>query len=212
MFISFEGPDGSGKTTHIRLLADHLRQRGLNVCCTREPGGTGLGDKIRPLVLDHQREPVSPVAEMLLIAAARAQHVELVLRPRLRAGDVVLTDRYIDSSLVYQGHGLDLGWERVQQVNEIAIAGLWPDLTILLMLTPEDAYNRSARSRQADRIESRGQQYYRKVCAGYQLLQQRFPERVRALDVSKPVGLVHAEIIDLVDSCLQQKSSEGDKK
>ena len=210
MFITFEGPDGSGKTTHIRLLADRLRQRGLDILQTREPGGTVLGDKIRSLVLDHQLEAVDPVAEMLLIAAGRAQHVHQVLRPHLQKNGIILSDRYVDSSLVYQGHALGLGWERVQQVNEIAISGLWPDLTILLMLPPEEAFTRSARIRQqADRIESRGPEYYQKVCEGYLLLVKRFPIRVCMLDARQPVGAVHEAIVQLVDSHLKIKSSWG---
>lgn len=208
MFITFEGPDGSGKTTHIKLLADRLRHRGLDILQTREPGGTALGDKIRSLVLDHQNEAVDPVAEMLLIAAGRAQHVRQVLRPHLQKDGTVLSDRFVDSSLVYQGHALGLGWERVQQVNEIAISGLWPDLTILLMLSPEEAFARSARVRQrVDRIESRGLEYYQKVCEGYLLLVKRFPERVWMLDARQPISVVHEAIMQLVDSHLTTRLS-----
>lgn len=203
MFITFEGPDGSGKSTQIRLLADRLHQAGLAVLQTREPGGTALGERVRWLVLDQQQVAVDPVAEMLMIAAARAQHVEQVLKPNLQQGNLILSDRYVDSSLVYQGHALGIGWEQVQLVNEVAISGLWPDLTILLMLSPEEAYRRSTQAgNSADRIESRGLAYYKKVCAGYELLTERFPQRVKRVDASRSVAVIQSEICTIVSTYL----------
>ncbi len=203
MFITFEGPDGSGKSTQIRLLADQLRQAGRIVLLTREIGGTPLGENIRALVQHQDQVAIDPLAEMLLIAAARAQHVEQVIRPSLQQSQLVLSDRYVDSSLVYQGYALGVGWEKVRQVNEAAISGLWPDLTILLMLEPEEAYRRSTAGQLADRIESRGLAYYRQVCAGYALLAERFPERVHAVDASRGVSVIQHEISAIVAAHLR---------
>ncbi len=203
MFITFEGPDGSGKTTQIKLLAEWLQQAGYSVLQTREPGGTALGEQVRSLVLEQGQVQVAPLTEMLLIAAARAQHVQQVLRPELGRFQVVVSDRYIDSSLVYQGYALGLGWEKVLQVNEVAIDGLWPDLTILLMLDPEQAYARSMLTRQADRIESRGLTYYAGVCAGYSLLAERYPERVQQVDAAQSVLEVHDSVRQLVSTYLR---------
>ncbi|MGI6359018.1 MAG: dTMP kinase [Bacillota bacterium] len=204
MFITLEGPDGSGKTTQIKLLADWLRQAGYSVLQTREPGGTLLGEQVRTLVLAQGQMEVAPLTEMLLIAAARAQHVQQVLRPQLSRFQIVISDRYIDSSLVYQGHALGLGWEKVRQVNEVAIDGLWPDLTILLMLTPAEAYNRSVRPHEtADRIESRGLAYYESVCAGYELLAKRYPQRVQKVDAAQSVATVQQSIRHLLSAYLK---------
>lgn len=203
MFITFEGLDGSGKSTQIRLLAEQLRQAGRRILLTREIGGTPLGENIRALVQHQDQVAIDPMAEMLLIAAARAQHVEQVIRPHLQQSQVVLSDRYVDSSLVYQGYALGIGWEKVRQVNEAAISGLWPDLTILLMLEPEEAYRRSTTGQLADRIESRGLGYYRQVCAGYALLAERFPKRVHTVDASRGVSVIQQEISAIVAAHLQ---------
>lgn len=208
MFITFEGPDGSGKSTQIRLLADQLRQAGRAVLLTREIGGTPLGEQIRTLVQHQDQVAIDPLAEMLLIAAARAQHVEQVIRPHLRQSTLVLSDRYVDSSLVYQGYALGIGWEKVCQVNEAAISGLWPDLTILLMLEPEEAYRRSTVGQQADRIERRGLEYYRQVCAGYAHLVECFPGRVRPIDASRSVAEIQHEISAIVAAHLEPSSTE----
>jgi dTMP kinase len=194
-FITFEGPDGAGKTTHIRLLADYLLEHGYQPLVTREPGGTLLGDEIRSLVLGSQAYQTAPMAELLLLTAARAQHISEVLRPQLAGQRLVLCDRYIDSSLAYQGVALGLGWDVVQQVNDLAVGGLWPDLTILLDVPPDVAYQRSSLQRsRPDRIESRGLDYYRQVCAGYQLVAKRFPQRVYTIDATRPVAVVQEDV------------------
>lgn len=202
-FITFEGADGSGKTTHIQRLAAYFGQQGRPVLVTREPGGTKLGNEIRPMVLGKDERNVSPMAEMLLMAAARAQHVSEVLRPGLAEDKLIFCDRYIDSSLVYQGVALGLGLDLVANINDIIVEGLWPDLTILLWVPPEVAYERSILMRQqADRIESRGLVYYRQVCTGYRLIAEKWPERIKVVDANRPVDVVHRDILRLVDSIL----------
>jgi dTMP kinase len=202
-FITFEGADGSGKTTHIQQLATFFGQQGRPVLVTREPGGTKLGNEIRAMVLGDNERNVSPMAEMLLIAAARAQHVSEVLQPGLAEGKLILCDRYIDSSLVYQGVALGVGLDLVANINNMVVDGLWPDLTILLDVPPEVAYERSIlMRRQADRIESRGLAYYRQVCAGYRLIAQKWPERIKVVDANRPVATVHRDIRRVVSSIL----------
>ena len=201
--ITFEGIDGSGKTAQIQLLATRLERQGHSVLLTREPGGTELGNTIRRMVLEQSELQISPMAEMLLIAAARAQHVNEVLQPGLMAGNLILCDRYIDSSLVYQGIALGLGLELVTDINDKIVGGLWPDLTVLLDVTPEVAYKRSIIGRQqADRIESRGLAYYAQVCSGYRLLAQKWPERIRIVDANRPIDVVQQDILAIVNKVL----------
>lgn len=174
-FITFEGVDGAGKSTQLQLLARRLQAAGYTVVTSREPGGTPLGETIRRLLLAREFEP-GIAAEVLLLAAARAAHVEKVIRPALASGAVVLLDRYTDSSLAYQGGASAAGVEAVLQINEFATGGLWPDLTILLDLPVEMAWSRLGR--QPDRMESRGLSYQERVRAAYLQLATRWPERV----------------------------------
>lgn len=210
LFITFEGADGSGKTAQIQLLASQLEQQGHSVLLTREPGSTELGNTIRRMALDQSELQISPMAEMLLMAAARAQHVNEVLRPGLLAGRLILCDRYIDSSLVYQGIALGLGLELVADINDKIVGGLWPDLTVLLDVAPEVAFERSIIGRQqADRIESRGLVYYRQVCSGYRLLAKKWPERIRVVDANRPIDVVQRDILAIVNGMLKGNNRGG---
>jgi dTMP kinase len=182
MFVTFEGLDGSGKTTQARLLGERLRSDGREVVLTREPGGTVLGERIRELVLHGGH--VSPWAEAALYAASRAQHVEEVIRPALERGAVVVCDRYVDSSVAYQGVGRGLGLERVLELNLTAVDGLLPDRTFLLLLDPAAVPDRLDRER--DRIEREGDDFVARVDAGYRELAARFPQRIVALDGALP--------------------------
>jgi len=180
MFVTFEGLDGSGKTTQIRLLAQRLEADGRSYLATREPGGTELGERIRELVLHGGH--VAPWAEAALYAASRAQHVEEVIRPALERSEIVLCDRYIDSSVAYQGVARGLGLERVLELNLAAVGGLLPDLTLLLMLDPGEIAGRLPRDH--DRLESESVDFHARAGAGYRELAERFPERIVMLDAA----------------------------
>lgn len=182
MFITFEGIDGSGKTTQAELLAEHLRGEGREVVLTREPGGTELGERIRELLLGGG--PVSPWAEAALFAAARAQLVAEVIRPALDRGADVVCDRYLDSSLAYQGIARDLGIDHVLELNLPAISGLLPDRTFLILIDPEEAARRSGAD--PDRIEREGADFRARVDSAYRELAGAFPRRVIAVDGSRP--------------------------
>jgi len=180
MFVSFEGLDGSGKTTQAELLKSRLEADGQDVVATREPGGTDLGEQIRDLVL-HGGD-VTPWAEALLYAAARAQHVEEVIRPALDRGVTVLCDRYVDSSVAYQGVARGLGLNRVLELNLAAVGGLMPDRTFLLLIDPEEVPNRLPGDH--DRLERESGSFHACADAGYRELAARFPARIVSLDGS----------------------------
>jgi dTMP kinase len=190
MFVTFEGLDGSGKTTQAELLRTRLEADGEEVIATREPGGTDLGERIRDLVLHGGH--VVPWAEALLYAASRAQHVEEVIRPALSRGAAVVCDRYVDSSVAYQGGGRELGIERVLDLNLSAVDGLMPDTTFLLEMTPEAGLARINRSR--DRIELEDGAFRERAAAAYRELADRFPERIRVLDGGRPVDDLAEEV------------------
>ena len=190
MFVSFEGLDGSGKSTQSELLRARLEADGKSVLTTREPGGTELGEQIRNLVLhgDH----VEPWAEALLYAAARAQHVEQVIRPALERGEWVVCDRYVDSSVAYQGVGRGLGLDRVLELNLAAVGGLVPDRTFLLLLDAADVAGRVGD--QHDRLEREDEEFHRRVDAGYRELAERFPQRIVVLDGTRPQEEIAEEV------------------
>ena len=190
MFVTFEGLDGSGKTTQVDLLRERLEAEGLEVVATREPGGTELGEQIRDLLLHGGH--VTPWAEALLYAASRAQHVDEVIRPALERDAAVVCDRYLDSSVAYQGVGRGLGIDRVLDLNLAAVDGLLPDRTFLLRLDPGEVAARIARDH--DRLEREDDDFRRRVDAGYRELAARFPERIVFLDAMRPVEELAEEI------------------
>lgn len=187
-FITFEGPDGSGKTTQIRRAADWLRSRDVEPVLLRQPGGTPLGEKIRGILLDSRaQDPVSPLAELALMFGDRAQSIHEIIQPALDEGRVILCDRYTDSSEAYQGAGRGLGVERVLAVHRAICNNLQPDLTILLLPDVEKALERAQRRNQRhvqqtgtdeNRFEAEGEAFYRRVHAGYAAIAQREPQRV----------------------------------
>ena len=198
MFITFEGGDGAGKTTQLQLLAAALSKRGYTVVQTREPGGTMLGTQIRELLL--HGGAVSPRAEALLYAADRAQHVASVIRPGLEAGAVVLSDRYIDSSLAYQGGARELG-AGIRAMSEWATEELWPDLTVLLDIPENEGLTR-ADDGQYDRIEAEGREFHRAVRENFLALAAANPERYLVLNARETVADLAAQIIARVETLL----------
>ena len=187
MFVSFEGIDGSGKTTQAQLLAKRLADEGRDVLALREPGGTELGERIRELLIDGPA--MSPWAEASLFAAARAELVAEVIRPAIDRGAVVVCDRYVDSSLAYQGVARGLGVERVLELNLAATGGLLPDRTFVLLLAPKDA-----RRTTNDRIEREDAEFVRRVDDGYRRLVTMFPERCVAIDASRAPDAIAEEV------------------
>ncbi|MBO1901626.1 dTMP kinase [Leucobacter weissii] len=217
LFITFEGGDGAGKTTQVELLAERLAERGLEVVRTREPGGTALGAALRDLLLhgpdaspragidgeDAALPGIDARAEALLYAADRAQHVAEVVRPALARGAAVVQDRYIDSSLAYQGAGRPLDPAEIRRLSEWATDGLWPRLTVLLDVSPELAAERRARSGQrADRLEREAEEFHRRVRSGFLELAAAEPERFLVLDAARSADELHAAILARVESLL----------
>ncbi|MBA2475086.1 MAG: dTMP kinase [Actinobacteria bacterium] len=195
MFVTFEGIDGSGKSTQAELLRESLVREGRDVVAVREPGGTPLGEAIRRLLLEGAG-PTSAWAEASLFAAARAELVERVIRPALELGTDVVCDRYVDSSLAYQGAARGLGVERVLELSLAATGGLLPDSTFLLLVDPIEADRRLGARR--DRIEREGQDFRARVDRGYRELVGRFPDRLVALDGARPPGTIAEEIRERV--------------
>jgi dTMP kinase len=196
MFVTFEGLDGSGTTTQSELLRQHLEEAGRDVVLTREPGGTELGERVRGLVLGDVE--IAPWTEAALFAAARAQLVDEVIQPALERGADVVCDRYLDSSLAYQGIARGLGVDRVLALNLDAIRGILPDVTFLLVVDPEEARRRSGPP--GDRIEREGDAFLREVDGAYRELAGIFAARIATVDASKSVEDVAKEVRDKLPS------------
>ena len=202
MFITFEGMDGSGKTTQMRLLAERLRSAGREVVETIEPGGTPVGDQIRRILLDAANQDLRPTAELLLYFASRAQNVDQVIMPAVRAGKVVLCDRFTDSTLVYQGCGRGLGADIVLALDRIACRGLVPDLTILVDIDLETSLARTrarnAEKRQETRMDEQSVEFHRSVREAYEALAAREAYRFRRVDGRRDVEALARDIWEIV--------------
>ncbi len=198
MFLTFEGVDWSGKSTQAELLAGWLREQGRTVLSTREPGGTPVGEAVRDVVL--HGDEMTPWAEAALYAAARAEHVERALRPALDRGDDVVCDRYIESSVAYQGGARGLGIERVLELNLMVTRGLVPDRTFLVLLDPAEARRRGAG--RPDRIEREGDEFMRLVDEAYRSLAAASPERIVALDGARAPEEIAEEVREHVRALL----------
>ncbi|MDD7409104.1 MAG: dTMP kinase [Anaerovoracaceae bacterium] len=203
LFITFEGPDASGKTTQIDILKKRLENSGMDPLVTREPGGTFVGEKIREILLDKNNAGITPVAEMLLYAASRAQHVSEVIKPALESGRTVISDRFYDSSEAYQGYGRGLG-KMVWRVNEPAVDGIWPDLTIMLMADPDDVKGRRADS-EKDRMDSESLAFQQRVKKGFEAVAERDSDRILRIDAGKSIEEIADEIAAAVERLAGRK-------
>ena len=195
LFITFEGGDGCGKTTQIKLLDEYLRSKGYQTLLTREPGSKGLGIKLREILLNYDGD-VSPRAESFLFLADRAQHVDCIIKPALKNGVIVLCDRHTDSTVAYQGYGRGLDLEQIHNLNSIATNGLKPDLTIVLDVDVETSQKRVGAEK--DRMESAGIEFFERVRKGFLEIAKQEPERVKIVDSTQTIEEIHKQILELV--------------
>ena len=193
LFISFEGADGSGKSTQYRIFAEYLKSLGFNVLMTREPGGTPISESIRSIILDPANTEMSDMTEALLFAASRAQLVSQVIRPAVEQGKIVLCDRFMDSSIAYQGYARGLG-DCVRIINEYAVQGMQPDITFFLDLKPEDGRKRNTAAGKADRMEQQAIEFHEKVYEAYKSLAQIYKDRFVVIDASGSIEEVQERI------------------
>jgi dTMP kinase len=207
-FITFEGIDGCGKSTQLRLLASVLRLRQIDVVATREPGGTPLGQQLRHALLEAEGQ-VDPLAELLLYAADRAQHVRALVRPALSSGHVVLSDRYADATVAYQGAGRGFEPETVAEIVALATGGLKPDLTLLFDLTVAEArarhHNRTRNGRPGDRLDSEDDSFHARVREAYLRIAAAEPARVRIVNASDSIEETHARVLEIVIPYLESR-------
>lgn len=194
LFITFEGCDGCGKTTQLNLLADYLSRKNIDFIVTREPGAKGLGEKLRAILLNYDGE-VSPTAEAFLFLADRAQHIDMIVKPALDEGKIVLCDRHTDSTIAYQGYGRGEDIESIKAFNDVATGGLKPDLTLLFDVDSETSMKRVGKDK--DRMESAGIEFQKRVRAGYLEIAKEEPERVKVLDSRKSIEELHQEVLGI---------------
>lgn len=193
LFITLEGPDGSGKSTIIKRIGKYLKEKDMEFILTREPGGTLIGEEIRDIILDEKNKSMGDETEALLYAASRAQHIHEKILPALEDGKLVLCDRFLLSSLAYQGVGRDLGIERVKAINDFAIRGVYPDLILFFHIDPELTLKRKTSHLGGDRLEQEGAVFHRKVYNGYMELLEKYPENVVVIDARKSIE----EVLDM---------------
>ena len=195
LFITFEGPDGCGKTTQMKLLAEYLEKKGEEVVLTREPGGKGLGEKVREILLNYDGE-VSDRCESFLFLADRAQNIDIIVNPAVKAGKIVLCDRHIDSTVAYQGYGRGLDIERINMLNNLATNGKKPDLTFVFDVDVETSMKRVGKEK--DRMESAGIDFHNRVRQGYLVLAKQEPNRIKVFDATKSIEEIHDEVINIL--------------
>ena len=206
IFITFEGIEGSGKSTQAKLLYHHLKRKNLDCLLTREPGGTRVSEKIRRIILDSGNVTMLPKTELFLYLASRTQHVEEVIRPALAANRIVISDRFSDATLAYQGAGRELPLQVVKQLNELACGSLTPDLTFLLDLSVKEGLSRV---RRADRIEREEEAFHDRVRKEYLKIAQEEGERVMVLDGRRGKEEIHIEIVKIVDSYIKADDAKA---
>lgn len=205
LFIALEGPDGSGKSTIIKLIGNYLKDKGIEFVMTREPGGTLIGEEIRHIVLDEKNTGISDETEALLYAAARGQHVHEKILPSLEEGKLVLCERFVLSSLAYQGVGRGLGIEKVKVINDFAIRGVYPDLILFFYVDPEVTLERKTGNQGGDRLEQEGNDFHRTVYEGYMELLKLYPKNIKVIDATKSIEEVLEQSIKEVEDLLTKK-------
>lgn len=211
ILISFEGIDGSGKTTQINLLKRYLEEKGYEVLVTREPGGTRISEKIRSVILDPENTAMWEITEMLLYASARAQLVHEVIKPAIESGKIVICDRFIDSSLAYQGYGRQISLDYIIKVNNIALDGIMPSLTFFLDIPPEAALKRRLSSSQPDRIEQESLKFYNKVYEGYLSIVSAYPDRIKLINADRDAESIFQEIKKWTEILMDAHGNVGSK-
>lgn len=207
LLITLEGPDGSGKTMQMDLLEQALLAQGYPVLRSREPGGTAIGEAIRGVILDPQYSEMDPMTEALLYAASRAQHVAEKIKPALEKGSIVLLDRFLDSSLVYQGIGRGMTIETIEEINRFATGGLQPDITLMVYIDYEEGLRRKkAQKGSLDRMEQQQELFHRRVNEGYLTLAHRYPDRIKLIDGAREPQKVHQDILKRIQELAQTRS------
>ena len=206
-FITLEGPDGSGKSTIMKLLGEYFQEKGIDFIMTREPGGTPIGEEIRKIILDDENTDMGPETEALLYAASRGQHVQEKIIPALELGKVVLCERFILSSLAYQGVGRNLGIEKVKMINDFAIKGLRPDLTLFFHVDPVITLDRKT-GEGGDRLEKEGYKFHKEVYDGYMKLLNMYPENIQIIDAKNSIEEVFNQSIHSIEILLKEREVE----
>lgn len=200
LFITFEGADGCGKTTQMKLLAEYLKKNGKEIVVTREPGAKGLGEKIREILLNYEGE-VSDRCESFLFLADRAQNIDIIVNPAVNSGKIVLCDRHIDSSAAYQGYGRGLNLDRINMLNNLATNGKKPDLTFVFDIDTETSMQRVGKEK--DRMESTGKEFHNRVRLGYLEIAKQEPERIKVLDATKSIEEIHNQVIEILKTKIE---------
>lgn len=203
--ITIEGTDGAGKTTQIQLMIEYLEKKGCKVLLTREPGGTPISEKIRTLLLDENAKEMTAVTEALLYTAARAQHFQEKIWPAVQAGQIVICDRFIDSSIAYQGYGRRLTPTYIKQLNELAIGSIQPDLTLFLDLNPALGISRKKKDTALDRMEQEKLEFHQRVYDGYIALCEANPGRIQRIDASGEISSIHKAIVQALERLLEME-------
>lgn len=205
LFITMEGTDGSGKTTQINLLKDYFEEKGYNVVCVRDPGSTSISEKIREIIIDKNNSEMWNVTEALLYAAARAQMVNQIITPALKNGSVVISDRFIDSSYVYQGYARGMGEKTITDINKYAVDGITPDITFFLRLSPEEGIERKKKQAELDRMEAQKQSFHKRVYDGYMRLAKNNRKRIKIVDAVDSIDEIHAKITGYIENMLKER-------
>lgn len=199
LFITLEGADGCGKTTQLNLLKEYLTSKGYEIVVTREPGGKGLGEKLREILLNYDGE-VSDRCEAFLYLADRAQNIDTIIKPAINSGKIVLCDRHTDSSVAYQGYGREQNIENINMLNELAVNGVHPDLTIVFDIDTETSMARVGAEK--DRLESAGIEFHKRVRNGYLEIAKKNPQRIKVVDASQTIEDVQRDVIKIIEGVL----------